>query len=68
MGRSFKNYTLSIASVLLLICFVACLIGLLRVDFNLSRRIAVIALAILSFFTALNLLMQIKSRKNKDKK
>ena len=65
MGRSFKNYALSIGAGVSMICFVVCAVLLLRFDFTYNTRVAVIALTIISFFVALYLLMQIRGGKNK---
>ncbi len=64
MERSFRNYTLSVASILFMICFVICLVMITREDFNLNGQVVVIAIAILSFFASLYMLMLIKSGKD----
>lgn len=63
MARSFKNITLSVASVLLMLVFVGSLVALRNADLNLGQRTAVIGTAILSFFASLYLLMLIRSSK-----
>lgn len=66
MKKSFKNYALSIVAALDAICFVVSIVLIITNHFPLQRKVFVIAVALLSFFTTLLLLMQIKSGKSKE--